>query len=40
MEDHIMAELGIIPAVLILSFVVTFAYSVVVAFRSTDEDLD
>jgi hypothetical protein len=34
------AEIGIIPAILIFSFVVSFAYSVVVVFRASDDDLE
>ncbi len=35
-----MAELGIIPAILIFSFIVSIAYAVVVVFRSTEDDYD
>lgn len=33
-------ELGIIPAFLIFSFVVSFAFSVLYVFRSSDDDYD
>jgi hypothetical protein len=32
-----MVELGIIPAILIFSFIVSFAYAVLHVFRSTDD---
>lgn len=38
MEDFVVTEIGIIPAVLIFSLVVSFGYTVIYVFRMSDDD--